>query len=447
MRTAIVALAVSSALFLAQPALGAQGVPCGFYGIDPGAPVEAGRVILDDGRAEQLARAGAGAVRVEFRLDGGEAWDDDRLDDYEAVIEALLAAGLEPLGLLSHRAVQGGQALWNDDRDGDGNNRYVESFADTAQKLMEHFAGRVVRWEIWSQPNCAVSPDFAVDPANAGCTYVLPRVLAQILAQIRTRNEALFNTGELSLITGGLLASDDDLPSPAGDYLRELHDQPVWDELEASYGERYPWSYLGQQLFVNQLGEVDPVTVEALLGEVRDVAGRAGDESAVVVTGIGWETTLVGEELQAANLTAAFDLLSARQDVAGVVWSGFQDTVRDDHAYGLVDETGVDKLALAALRASAAGCEPGEGEAPGSGGGTGGNGSSGGVSGGVSGTPPKPYGGGPGGRPIDGERRESSCSLAAGAPRGTGALADVGWLALLGAGALALRRGRSRHTV
>lgn len=441
MRAAIVALVASSALVLAPPALGAQGVPCSFYGVDPGAPVQGGKVILDDDRAEQLARAGAGAVRVEFRLDGGEAWDDERLDDHDAAIDAALAAGLEPLGVLSHRAVEGGQALWNDDRDGDGNNRYVESFADTAERLMTHFAGRVVRWEIWSQPNCAVRPDFALDPANAGCTYVLPRVLGQILAQIRARNEALFNAGELSLITGGLLASDDGAPSPAGDYLRELYDLPVWDELEARYGERYPWSHVGHQVFVNQFGEVDPAALDGALDEARDAAERAGDESPIVVTGMAWSTTLVGEELQAANLTASLELLSARRDVAGVVWASFQDAAGDDRLYGLVDETGAGKLALAALREAAAGCEPGEGEAPGGGSGDGGSGSSGGVSG----PPPAPFGGGPSGRPIDGQRRESSCSLAAGAHGGAGALRDVGWLALLGAGALAFQRRRSRR--
>ncbi|MGK3997775.1 hypothetical protein [Sorangium sp. So ce1024] len=441
MRAAIVALAASSALSLASPALGARGVPCSFYGVDPGAPVKGGKVILDDDRAEKLARAGAGAVRVEFRLDGNETWDDDRLDDYDAAVDAALAAGLEPLGLLSHRAVEGGQALWNDDRDGDGNNRYVESFADTAERLMTHFAGRVVRWEIWSQPNCATRSDFARDPANAGCTYVLPRVLGQILAQIRARNEALFNAGQLSLITGGLLASDEGASSPAGDYLRELYDLRVWDEIEARYGERYPWSYLGHQVFVNQFGVLDPETFDGALDEVRDAAKRAGDESPVFVTGMAWSTTLVGEELQAANLGAAFERLSARKDVAGVVWASFQDAVGDDRLYGLVDDTGAAKLALAALRDAAAGCEPGKGGTPGGGSGNGGSGSSGGVSA----PPPTPFGGGPGGRPIDGKRRESSCSLAAGAHGGAGALRDVGWLALLGAGALAFQRRRSRR--
>ncbi|XXY44738.1 hypothetical protein WME91_32515 [Sorangium sp. So ce269] len=441
MRAAIVALAACSSLSLAPLALAAQGVPCSFYGVDPGAPVEGGKVILDDDLAEELARAGAGAVRVELQLDGDDGWDEDRLAEYDAVIDALRAEGLEPLGLLSHRTVEGGQSLWNDDPDGDGNNRYVEEFADTAQALMTRFAGRVVRWEIWSQPNCVENPDYATDPENAGCTYVLPRVLAQILAQIRARNEALFNVDKLSLITGGLLASDDAaVPLSGVDYLRELYDQPVWDELEDRYGERYPWSYLGHQLFVNQFSEVDPVALTDYLDEVRGAADEADDESALVVTGMAWGTAFVGEELQAANLTTSFELLSGRQDVAGVVWASFQDATSGDQSYGLIDDTGVAKLALEALSDSAAGCEPDEDGGTGSGSGPSGGSSGGGVIG------PPPVGGVQGGRPIDGKRRESSCSLAAGGPREGGALCHVGWLALFGVGALAFRRSRQMRS-
>ncbi|WP_437609633.1 hypothetical protein WMF20_00350 [Sorangium sp. So ce834] len=436
MRAVIVALAASSALSLAPPALGAQDVPCAFYGIDPGAPVDAGKVILDEKRAEQLARAGAGAVRVEFVLDGAEAWDEDKLDEYEAVIEAVRGAGLEPLGLLSHRTLAEGQARWNDDPDGDGNNAYVEAFAETAEALMTRFAGDVVRWEIWSQPNCFEDPDYALDPENAGCTYILPRVLAQILAQIRIRNEALFNVGELSLIAGGLLASDDAAAPFSGvDYLRELYEQPVLEELALRYGERTPWSYLGHQLFMSQFGAVDPVVLGGYLDEVRELAEQEGDESPFFVTGMAWSTALVGEELQAANLTTSLDLLSQqRDDVAGVVWASFQDGPRDDRLYGLVDEAGAAKVAFAALREEAAGCEPEQGGGTGSGGG--GSGSS---SGGVSGAP-LPGTSGQGGRPIDGKRRESSCSYAAGAPQGRGALPDVGWLALLAGAAIARSR-------
>lgn len=435
MRAAIVALAASSALFVAPPALGARGVPCGFYGIDPGAPVDAGEVSLDDDSAERLARAGAGAVRVEFLLDGADAWDEDKLEEYNSIIDAVRAAGLEPIGLLSYRTLGRGQDVWNDDPDRDGNNPYVEEFAETAEVLMTEFAGRVVQWEIWSQPNCSEVSDPTLDPENAGCTFVLPRVLAQILAQIRIRNAALFNVDKLSLTTGGLLASDDAAaPFTGVDYLRELYAQPVWDDLEARFGRRTPWSRLGQQLFFHQDSEVDPVALGDYLDELRDLAEDEGDESPFAVTGMAWSTARVGEELQAANLTTSLELLSARDDVAGVVWASFQDAPLDEQTFGLVDDVGVAKLALAAFRESAADCKAAPGEGTGS---SGGSGSSGGASGGS-----LPGSSGQVGRPIDGKRRESACSYAAGATSEGGRRSDVGWLALFAIGAIAMVRWR-----
>ncbi|WP_437676519.1 hypothetical protein [Sorangium sp. So ce131] len=439
MRAAIVALAASSALFcLALPVRGAEGVPCSFYGIDPGAPVAGGEVILDDGYAEQLARAGAGAARVELRLDGAEGWGEQQLAAYDAIVDAVRGAGLEPLGLLSHRAARGGQSDWNDDPDEDGNNTYVEEFAGAAEAIMTRFAGRVVRWEIWSQPNCVARPDYADDPQNAGCTYVLPRVLAQILAQIRARNEALFNADAISLTTGGLLATDEAAPSTALDYLRELYAQPVWDDLEARYGRRYPWEYLGYQPFIHQAGAVDPLALGGYLDEARDLAEERGDRSDLVLTGMSWESAFAGEELQAANLQASFDALAAREDVAGVVWARYRDDPRGDHYDGLAGEGGVPKRSLAAFREAAAGCEAGGGGA-GAGGGAGGSSSSGGSI-----PVPSNPGGNVDGRPISGQQRESACSYAAGATHDPRGLAGVGWIALLAVAVSALARASAR---
>ncbi|AUX19615.1 hypothetical protein SOCEGT47_000670 [Sorangium cellulosum] len=443
MRAAIVALAASSALTLASPAQAAEGVRCGFYGVDPGAPVDAGEVILDARHAEALARSGAGAARVEFRLDGAEAWDEEKRAEYDAIVDAVIAAGLEPVGLLSHRAARGGQSRWNDDPDGDGNNAYVEEFAGAAEALMSRFAGRVRRWEIWSQPNCFEDPDYALDPMNAGCTYILPRVLAQILGQIRARNEGLFNVDELSLITGGLLVAEDlAAPTSGADYLRELYDQPVWDALEARYGQRYPWSHLGYQMFIQPLGEVDEVAIAGALDEGRAIAEQHGDSSELFITGMAWAANVVGEELQAANLRTSFEFLATRRDVAGAIWASYRDAPLADLSYGLVGQNDAPRLALAALRDAAAGCEREDGGGAGSGPGASGS------SGGSIGTSAPPVGDGLSGRPIDGKRRESSCSYAAGAPRGGGgARPDAGWLALLVVvGAVARSRGSARRS-
>src|SRR5689334_19022540 len=109
---------------VAATARAEPGVPCRFYGINAGAPVWSGQVLLDDALASGMSAAGAHAVRVNFRLDGAAAWDAAKLAQYDAIIDRVIAHGLEPLGLFAYEAVPGGQAQWNDDADGDGYNDY-----------------------------------------------------------------------------------------------------------------------------------------------------------------------------------------------------------------------------------------------------------------------------------------------------------------------------------
>lgn len=439
MRTAVVVLAASSLLSTAPPALAAQKTPCRFYGLDVGTPVDAGSVILDTALAEQLASAGAGAVRIEFRLQDADRWTDAEIDRYDAILDAARGAGLEPLGVITFSAARGGQASWNDDPDGDGRNDYVERFATAAETLISKFAGRVPRWEIWSRPNCITNPNHERDPRNAGCTYILPRVLARILGEIRVRHEALFNVDEVSLVTGGLFDLEDGAAqAPIVDYLNELYDQPVWDELEQRYGRRYPWAALGLQLFLDQYTEVATASIAGSLDAARDVAAEHGDNSSFLVTGIGWTSLLTGENLQAANLATSFNYLSQRDDVAGAYWYTYRDDPLADAYYGLVTETGAPKPSRSALRDVAAGCDR---DAPG---GSSSASSGGGSSSGGGGRPP-PTTGGTVGRPIGGPRRESSCTIAAGAPLGASTPLEASWLAAL-TGAAILRSAARRRT-
>ena len=417
-------------LLAAAPAaaLAAPGVPCSFYGMNAGAPVSQGDVLLDEELAKEIKGAGVGSVRVSFRLDGAADWDAGKLSEYDDIIDAVLAAKLEPVGLLAYDAVQGGQDAWNDDPDEDGLNDYVDSFAGTSQVLFAHFKGRVRQWEIWNEPSCWSSPDHATDPQNAGCTYLLPRVFSRMMAEVFVRNEALFAQGAVSMIAGGLFASDlGGSSSPATDYLAEVYSDGVWDSLQASVGRRYPWDRLGYHLYVDQGVETDGATMAAYLSAVRALAGQKGDTAPFSITEIGWTTLEVSEDVQAANLKEAMDLLSARADVADAHWFSFRDAPASDLYFGLTTEGGAPKVALAAMRAAAAGCE-GSGE-DGGGGSGGGESSGSGSIGSGAGTP----GGGAYG-PIRDGARESSCSY--GAAGAGGRARGASWIALLAGAAL-----------
>jgi len=439
--------AVSAAFFAfsaafaqgSAPVHAAPGVPCGFYGINPGAPVSQGEVLLDPAYADRLAASGAGAVRIDFRLDGAAAWDAEQLSRYEAIVDAALAAGLEPLGLIAYEAVPAGQESWNDDPDGDGYNDYVAAFAATAQVLMGHFAGSVRRWEVWNEPNCWSNPDYATDPQNAGCSYLLPRVFAAMMTEVYLRNEPLLQAGALSLVSGGLFAHDiGGASSPATDYLGELYAQEgAWDALEVNAGRRYPWDSLGYHLYVDQEALTDGALLTAYLDAVRDLSGQRGDEAPFAVTEIGWSTLSLTEEVQAENLSVAFNLLSAREDVAGAYWFSYRDAPADDLFFGLASETDVPKLALAALQGAAEGCVRVPSETDGGGSGGAGPGSSGVGMGG-----PGPAGGGTA-PPLGGPAREDSCSCtAAGAG---GRQREAASLLLLSGAALALRLAAPRR--
>jgi hypothetical protein len=78
--------------------------------------------------------------------------------------------------------VRRGQADWNDDPDADGVNDTVTEFAFTARVLFERFGDRIKRWELWNEPDCWKTRTMR-QSRSSGCTYLLPRVYAKILAE------------------------------------------------------------------------------------------------------------------------------------------------------------------------------------------------------------------------------------------------------------------------
>jgi hypothetical protein len=356
----LLALALASiATTLPLAAVAATGVPCRFYAMNPGAPVWGGTVILDAAYAKQMAARGAHAVRIDFRLDQHASWNAAALAQYDGIVDAAIGAGLEPLGLMAYEAVPGGQAAWNDDPDGDGYNGYVESFAEASKTLLGHFAGRIRRWEIWNEPSCWSNPNWATDPKNAGCSYLLPRVFAKMLAEVYVRNETLLASQGIALVSGGLFAHDIGGSVTTGtDYLGELYSQSVWDWLEGNKGRRYPWALLGYHIYVEQGQQTDGATVGACLDAVRALAKQNADPARFLLTEIGWTTQGVSEAVQAANLTATYEKLASRKDLDQVFWFSFRDAPAAGLYFGIQRADGTDKQSAVALAAIASGCDP-----------------------------------------------------------------------------------------
>ena len=422
---AVRALGAAAVVCAASLAHAAPGVPCAFYGVAAPLP-------LDAALATEVASTGARAVRVEMVAGAGGTFDDAQLAGYDTLFDTLEAAGLTPIGVLGTLVVPTTQAEWNDDADGDGNNAFVEEFATASAGLVERFATRVSRWEVWGGPNCWTSPDYLTNPQGAGCTYLLPRVFGRMMSEVYLRARVLVDVGAISFTAGGLATDDSGPFYTAETYLDELYAQPMWDDLEADTGRRYPWDLLGVQLYLAQATQVDEGTISDHLDAIRTIVAARTDASSFAITEVGWSSLTVGEDLQAANLSTTFDALASRDDVASASWSLYRDIPPSDLYYGLVSETGEAKAAAEAMQAAAEGCTPGE-DPGGEGGGTSVSGS--GPSGGGFSTT-----GGGTAPPLGGPRGENSCSCRA---AGSGARSwGAGASILMLGGVMAARRRR-----
>jgi hypothetical protein len=299
---------------------------CAFVGLNAGAPVWDGQVVLD---VDAFAKTGAGSVRLDFLIDDQESWNETALARYDGIVDGLRAHGIQVLGAVNYGASHKGQAEWNDDTDGDGMNDYVVDFAASARVLFERFGDRIQRWEIWNEPDCWENPDYAANPTAAGCTYMLPRVYAKLLAQTYVSSADVIASKNLELVSAGLFAHDIDGNRVTGAaYMSEVYDNGVWDWLEANHGRRYPWTYFGYHLYVDQDVASDGQKLTSYLDEITGLAGARGDSSPVLITEIGWQASpddAAALDRQRENLRMSFDLLEARSGIAGAFWFSFHD--------------------------------------------------------------------------------------------------------------------------
>jgi hypothetical protein len=319
-----------------------------FHGLNAGAPVWNGSVVLTPQKAAAFAATGTQSIRVNFRLDSGAtSWNATQLAMYDQVIANARGAGLDVLGLFSNETVAGGQVAWNDDPDQDGLNSYVSQYASTAQLLVDRYQNDVQQWEIWNEPNAWTNPAYASDPQNAGGTYILPRVYARLLSETyRALDDALLvGPAAAKLATGGLLAHDiGGSFSTSMDYMQQVYNRSsVWDAMEADYGRRYPWDDFGYHFYVSQGSAVPIAQLNSYFNAVRSTQSTNGDAADVVITEFGWQTVGTNtQELQRDNMATAYGFLESRPYISGTYW--YQWTDDGTGAWGIVDGANQPKL-------------------------------------------------------------------------------------------------------
>lgn len=319
-----------------------------FHGLNAGAPVWGGSVILTPQKATQFAATGTQTIRVNFRLDSGATnWNATQLAMYDQVIANARDAGLEVLGLFSNETVAGGQAAWNDDPDNDGFNTYVSNFADTAEMLVSRYGNDIKRWELWNEPNSWTNPDYASNPQSAGGTYILPRVYARMLSETYRALDAasLLGPQGAKLMSGGLLAHDiGGSFSTAMNYMQQVYNQgDIWNAMQSDFGRRYPWDEFGYHFYISQ-GSLLPTTqLASYFNAVRSGQAANSDPADVAVTEFGWQTVGTNtQQLQRDNMAVAYDFLESQPYVTSTYWYQWIDEAAGN--WGIVDGAGQPKL-------------------------------------------------------------------------------------------------------
>ncbi|MCC6491678.1 MAG: hypothetical protein IT424_01510 [Pirellulales bacterium] len=347
-----VARCVMTGLSIALPLVAAAAISRAdqFHGLNAGAPVWNGAIQLTPEKAALFAATGTKAIRVNFRLDGAAAWGAPQLNAYDQIIQNAAGAGLTVLGLLSNESVAGGQTLWNDDPDGDGRNAYVASFADAALLLVDRYKNDVKQWEVWNEPNAWTNPGYQSNPQQAGGTYILPRVYAELLSQtyrkLNVGPNSLLDDHGVKLASGGLLAHDiGGSFSTAMDYMQQVYSRTgVWNSLQADAGRRYPWDDFGYHFYISQGSLFSQTQLNNYFTAVRNTQSTNGDPSPILVTEFGWQTVGTNtEELQRQNMASAYDYLESRDYVSGTYWYQWTDDATG--AWGLVHGDNAPKLA------------------------------------------------------------------------------------------------------
>lgn len=302
--------------------------PLPFAGTNAGAPIWGGNILFTDALAADIAGSGCRAVRINFRLDGNASWNATHLAKYDQIIANARNHGLQILGILSNEVMPVGQDHWNDDADGDGLNPYVTDYATTAWLLVNRYKNDIKLWEVWNEPNCwAIDPAYN-DPRYVGCSYILPRVYANLLAEsykaIRAGGGAnFFSTHGISLMTGGLFAHDiGGSNSNASDYMIQVYQRTsVWNAFQTLTGRKYAWDYFGYHYYVNQGEPVSTQKLASYLNNVRFYRNFFNDPSPFVISEIGWISSGGnGVTLQANNLRDAYNYFKTVADVKQVYW-------------------------------------------------------------------------------------------------------------------------------
>ena len=355
-------------------------------------------VLLSAEVAAKMKEAGAGWVRINFRLGSSKDWTetatcnpDSALDLYDRVVTNAEENGLEVLGLLSNESWPGGQSGWQENNaemdEGNGDNPYLDGFSKMAAvPLAQHFSGRIDTWEVWNEPNAYTN--YSATTGYTGGSFIYPSNFAWLLRHVYEDVKDAGITG-VQFVSGGLFGhdlggldsvvegrpvtkrgdpitrgygrgpendldaalgarppKDSDVLASGSEYLRATYEQGKvnagWNKIQATTGS-FPLDGIGQHLYVDQGGTTSATKIDSYLLDVRNAyTAYEGKKTTkgTYVTEVGWATDRVDEDTQAKNLEIAYGQFSKTSYLRTAYWFQLRDIAAASLYYGLLTPFG-----------------------------------------------------------------------------------------------------------
>lgn len=368
---AVIALGFSLALGL-LPALavspaGAQR-PQGNQGLQGGQPVDNQGKDLFSGYSQLIQDAGAGWVRINFRLGSCfKNWTTKgcngmtALQTYDQVVANAQSRNLKVLGLLSNESWIGGQEKWTalaaETTGGNGDNRYIREFGDKVARVVAgHFKGRVDHWEIWNEPNAFTTPRGWPGKVIGG-SFMYPSNFAWLLKRSYDAIKGPRGANRSAVvISGGIFSYNHDKEegditefNSGANYFTWTREQ---GDALAEWGGSCPLDGVGQHLYIDQGGAVSAQKLNDALKLLRQAYTPCKKPLQTYITEVGWGTGdgQVSPPVQAGNLRIAYETFRTIGFVARAYWFLIQDIPEAGLFYGLVSSEGAPKPSFDAYR-------------------------------------------------------------------------------------------------
>lgn len=288
----------------------------------------------DTSRVSLVKESGARWVRLNFVGNDWTAGSND-VNTYNSIINAYRGNNIKIIGLIGAQSVSGGY-----DRNNPGS--FTQKFTDVADAIIARFGDRVKVFELFNEPN---------DWAGGNTSQVTERYFAEYLASVYRKIKIDGGRSDISLNSGPLFSFD---LNNGASYLQETFNQGKslpgmlnWGTIKNQIGS-YPLDGIGYHIYVSQgMGDQNQVVSKLLenLDAMNAVINSNDPGKQIWITEMGWGTgpDRVTEEVQAANLEKAYQLLVSRPGVRLGMWFTLMDF--DSNEWGLVRTDGTKKLA------------------------------------------------------------------------------------------------------